>query len=374
MQKTPLAESHEKLGARMVDFAGWWMPVTYTSIQQEHTAVRTHIGLFDVSHMGRYFFSGPDHIKFVDHIITNHRAKIKAGAIRYALVLNEQGGIMDDVLVYSMGDEGTMLVVNAGNRESVSAWINVARKGFAVDFEDWSDDFSMIALQGPKSHELLAKISDVDVPNLGYYKFTRGNVLNEPDVMVSRTGYTGEDGFELIMENAKAASFWERLLELGSPFGIEPCGLGARDTLRLEAGMPLHGHEIAPDINPLEAGLKWAVKLKKEEFVGHEATRAIAKNGPAKALVGLEVAGKRIPRQHQKVTLDGIEVGEICSGTKGPWVEDIIATAYVPADKAKVGSKFQIAFPSRREGGKTVTADAVVVPMPFYTRPDKKKK
>jgi aminomethyltransferase len=374
-KETPLRAEHERMGARMVDFAGWLMPVTYTSIVEEHRRVRTKVGLFDVSHMGRYWFSGRDHIKFVDKIITNSRATMKPGQIRYSLILNGQGGILDDVLVYAAGDEGTLLVVNAGNRKVISDWIARERKGFVIDMNDMSEDYAMIAMQGPNSVDLLKRVSDVDTKALKYYRFTRGTVLGEPDVLVSRTGYTGEDGFELIMPTGKAETFWQELMNTGEDLHVGPAGLGARDTLRLEAGMPLHGNEIDDTINPLEAGLDWAVKLDKEDFVGKQATLDLKEKGIPQKLIGLNVAGKRIPRHNQKVIRDGKEVGKICSGTKAPWVDEIIATAYVPPHMAEIGMSFDIEFPSR--GTRTVkpgqnTQTALVVPTPFYKRPKKK--
>jgi aminomethyltransferase len=371
-RKTPLVEIHEGHKARMVDFAGWYMPVTYTSIVDEHKLVRTKVGLFDVSHMGRYWFHGPDHIRFIDHLLTNNRASMSPGQIRYSLVLNEQGGIIDDVLVYAAGDKDTMLVVNAGNRDAMTDWINRHKQGFDVEFDDRSDNSAMIAMQGPNSAELLSRVSDLDTAVLKYYRFTRGTVFGEPDVLVSRTGYTGEDGFELVMSNALAGHFWKELLKAGEDLGAAPAGLGARDTLRLEAGMPLHGNEIDPTINPLEAGLDWAVKLKKEDFIGRDATLKLLQDGLTRRLVGLNVSGKRIPRHGQDLLQDGEVVGTICSGTKSPWLDEIIATAYVPASQVAVGTKYEVSFPSK--AGKSGSNDqaAFVVPLPFYTRPGKR--
>jgi aminomethyltransferase len=374
MRETPLRAEHEKLGARMVDFAGWYMPVTYTNIMEEHKRVRTKVGLFDVSHMGRYWFGGRDHMRLIDRIITNDRASMKPGQIRYSLILNGQGGILDDVLVYSFGDEGTMLVVNAGNRDVIWKWIERERKGFVVDVTDMSDDYAMIAMQGPESVALLNKISDVDTKALKYYRCTRGTTLGDPEVIVSRTGYTGEDGFELIMPSNKAAHFWRELMNVGAGLGVGPAGLGARDTLRLEAGMPLHGHEIDDTINPLEAGLDWAVKLDKEDFIGKQATLDMKEKGLPQKLVGLHIAGKRIPRQGQEVIRDGKVVGKICSGTRAPWLDEIIATAFVPANATAVGTTYHVDFPAKGtravKRGETMQT-ALVVPLPFYKRPGK---
>jgi aminomethyltransferase len=373
--ETPLKDEHVKLGARMVDFAGWYMPVTYTNIMEEHRRVRTKVGLFDVSHMGRFWIGGRDHIKFTDKVITNDRATMKPGQIRYSLVCNGLGGVLDDVLVYSAGDEFTMFVVNAGNRAKIWSWFERERKGFVVDIKDMSEDYAMIAMQGPESVALLNKVSSVDTKALKYYRFTRGTVFGEVDTIVSRTGYTGEDGFELIMPAAKATHFWRELLNVGSTLGAGPAGLGCRDTLRLEAGMPLYGHELEENINPLEAGLDWAVKLDKPDFIGKGPMVESREKGLAQKLVGLNIAGKRIPRQGQAVLKDGKPVGKIASGTKSPWLDDIIATAFVPAAMASVGSSFTIEFPGK--GTRSMKPDemqqkALVVPLPFYTRPGKK--
>ncbi|MCC6464216.1 MAG: glycine cleavage system aminomethyltransferase GcvT [Planctomycetes bacterium] len=377
MRETPLKLEHEALGARMVDFAGWYMPVTYTNIKEEHLRVRTKVGLFDVSHMGRFWLSGRDHIKLTDKIITNSRADMKPGQIRYSLVLNGQGGALDDILVYGAGDEGTLLVVNAGNRQKIWEWIARERKGFVCDVSDMSDDYAMIAMQGPESVALLNKISDVDTKALKYYRFTRGSVLGQPDVLVSRTGYTGEDGFEVIMGKEHAARFWREMLNVGKSLGAGPAGLGCRDTLRLEAGMPLYGHELEEGVNPLEAGLDWAVRLDKSDFVGKQATQDLVSGGLKTRLVGLNVEGKRIPRQGQEVYRDGKVVGKIASGTLSPWLDVVIATAFVPASASSVGTVFEIEFGAKGTRAVKPGANrqkAFVVPLPFYTRPEKKKK
>ncbi len=365
MKETPLKAEHEKLGARMVDFAGWYMPVSYSTIKEEHQRVRTKMGLFDVSHMGRYMLTGKDHIRFTDKVITNSRADMKPGQIRYSLVCNGVGGALDDVLVYSGGDEFTFFVVNAGNRDKIWSWFERERKGFAVDISDLSDKYAMIAMQGPKSEEILRKISNLDVNALKYYRFTRATVLGEAEVLVSRTGYTGEDGFELIMSNGNAVKFWREILGVGASLGAGPAGLGARDTLRLEAGMPLYGHELDETVNPLEAGLEWAVRLDKADFIGKAAMEEQKKKGLKQKLVGMNVGGKRIPRQGQEVFKDGKVVGKIASGTQGLWVESVIATAYVPPTLSAVGTKLQVKF-------KEDSYDAIVVPLPFYKRPGKK--
>jgi aminomethyltransferase len=300
---------------------------------------------------------------------------MKPGQIRYSLILNGEGGILDDVLVYGAGAEATLLVVNAGNRDTIWNWIEQKRRGFEVEVHDMSADYAMIAMQGPNSVKLMGKISDVDVEKLKYYRFTRGTVLGEQQVLVSRTGYTGEDGFELIMPSNQAARFWRELLNVGKLLDCGPAGLGCRDTLRLEAGMPLHGHEIDPTTNPLEAGRGWAVRLDKADFLGKHATEDLKNTGLRRKLVGLHVESKRIPRQGQDVFKDGEAVGKICSGTLAPYLDEVIATAYVPATGAEPGTQYDLKFKSAgtrkmERGG--ADYKAFVVPLPFYKRPGKK--
>ncbi len=363
MHRSPLEEAHEALGARMVPFAGWRMPVQYGSILEEVRTVRERVGLFDLSHMGRFRVSGPEATEALQKVLTNDVAAIKKGAIRYALITKEDGGVLDDVLCYrdpERGDE-LFLVVNAANRERDLEWLRTMTGGMEARIEDRTFELAMIALQGRASLQALSGISgNLDLEGLGYYKWTRGEVAGVP-CEVSRTGYTGEDGFEIYYPADQAVKVWEAVLEAGKEFGIRPIGLGARDTLRLEAGMALYGHELSEEINPLEAGLSWAVRLKTD-FIGRDALLEVKEKGPARKLVGLVTSGKRVPRQGYPVLLEDTEVGFVASGNYSPTLDRNIATAFVRASLAEAGAS--LAVQARKD-----RLDAEVVPLPFYKRP-----
>lgn len=382
MRETPFARLHEAHGARMVDFAGWNMPVQYTSIVEEHLNVRSACGLFDVSHMGRIMITGPQHIAFTDKVATNARAGMRKKQVRYNLICNNEGTILDDVLITaSAGDEsasasaaemdanpvsaltvgGTMIVCNAGNHPKIAAWLKEQCAGFDVRIDDITESYAMLALQGPNSQDILQPLSDVDLAKIKYYRSAVGTVCGIADVIVSRTGYTGEDGFELIFPASEGDKVFNALLDAGKDKGLKPTGLGARDTLRLEAGMPLYGHEIDDTVNPLEAGLNWAVKLDKD-FNGKSVLAQVAAEGPARKLVGLIVDSKRIARQHMKVLYQGAPVGEIASGTKSPTLDKVIATALIPSSVARSTESVEIEF----KPGKTESAQ--IVELPFYKR------
>ncbi|PIE22168.1 MAG: glycine cleavage system protein T [Planctomycetota bacterium] len=363
MRETPLKEQHEKAGARMVPFGGWNMPVQYRSILEEARHVRAKVGLFDLCHMGRVRVEGPEAEAFLQLIITNDVTKIPSGAIRYACLTKEDGGVIDDVLVYrDPAAEGEFFVViNASNRERDLAWMNQHAQGFDCVVRDLSDEMAMIALQGPASEKVLQKLTDYDLSSLGYYKWCHPQV-DGLDVSVSRTGYTGEDGFEIYYPVSEAARLWDRLLEVGQEEEeLLPIGLGARDTLRLEAGMALYGHELSDDINPLEAGLQWAVRLKTE-FIGRDALQKVKDEGPARKLIGLVTESRRVPRHGYRVLHNGEDVGHIASGSFSPVRDCNIATAFVRSDLAEEGTelKFQI-----RPGSEET---ATIVALPFYKR------
>lgn len=359
MLKTPLNEWHHQHGGRMVDFAGWEMPVMYESINEEHTAVREQVGLFDISHMGRLKFTGADAERFLDHLLTNDVTKLKVGQIRYSLVCNPQGGILDDVLVYRLPSH-YLLVVNASNREKIIAWIENHRQGFHVTVEDQTASQAMIAIQGPKALELLGPLVSVDLTKFKYYTGQEAVIDGTPG-LVTRTGYTGEDGFEVILPPDKAAALWEKLLQNGQPLGVRAVGLGARDTLRLEAAMPLYGHELNEQIDPLTAGLQFGVKLNAEEFIGRKALQGIALKENLPQRVGLELEGKRIAREGAKVLAGGQEIGEVTSGTFSPTLQKSIAMAYVPREHSELGTALQVDIRGKQHPAK-------VVPLPFYKR------
>ncbi len=348
---------HVAHGGRMVDFAGWEMPVQYSSIVPEHHAVRRAAGLFDIAHMGRLKFTGPDAAKFLDYLVTNDVPSLAVGQIKYALVTNETGGILDDVLVYRQID-GYLLVVNASNRQKILGWIETHRGGFQVTVEDQTVAQFMLALQGPKAQVLLEPLVDVDLAHIKYYFGAPASVLGEP-AFVSRTGYTGEDGFEVIIPAAKALALWEALIASGTPVGLLPAGLGCRDTLRLEAGMPLYGHELSETIDPFTAGLAFGVRLDAGDFIGRTALISAKANSDRLRRVGLELASKRIAREGALVFAGNEQVGRVTSGTFSPTLEKSIAMAYVPAAQAAVGTILTIDIRGQREAAK-------VVKLPFY--------
>ncbi|MBI3822113.1 MAG: glycine cleavage system aminomethyltransferase GcvT [Planctomycetes bacterium] len=355
-QRTVLHDWHAAHGGRMVDFGGWDMPVQYTTIIDEHTAVRSAAGLFDVSHMGRLSFGGPDTLQLIQKIYTNNAATMKDGQVRYGLVCNDNGGIKDDVLVYRW-PYGYAMVVNASNRAKIVDWINASKGPLDVKMDDQTLSTCMIAVQGPKAMAMCAKLTELDPSTLAYYYAAPTRYRNQPCV-ISRTGYTGEDGVEIMIANAFGVQLWEDLLQRGG----KPCGLGARDTLRLEAAMPLYGHELSEDIDPFQAGLSWAVKLDKGDFRGKEALVRRKSDATLRVRVGLELKGKRIAREGAIVKANGKQIGTVTSGTHSPTFARPIAMAYVDPAYQKIGTPLAIDIRGNDE-------EAVVVPMPFYKRP-----
>jgi aminomethyltransferase len=359
MLKTPLHEWHVARGARMVDFAGWEMPIQYTSITGEHHAVRRAAGLFDIAHMGRIRFTGPDACRCLDHLLTNNVAALKPGQVRYSLVCNEAGGILDDVLVYRC-DSYYLLVVNASNREKIVGWIDRHKSGFDILVEDMTFDWSMVALQGPRALEILAPITETDLAGMKYYTAVE-TIVNGETSIVSRTGYTGEDGFEIMLPAAEEPPLCDRLMADGAGVGLVPCGLGCRDTLRLEAAMPLYGHEMDESMDPLTAGLGFGVKLDAADFIGKEALVKIKANPADRQRVGLKLAGRRIAREGSGIFSGATEVGRVTSGTFSPTLEASIAMGYVPKVLAAEGTALEVDIRGKREGAK-------VVALPFYRR------
>jgi aminomethyltransferase len=354
--RTPLYDWHVAHGGRMVEFAGWDMPIQYTTIADEHTAVRTAAGLFDISHMGRLSFAGPDALALIQHVWTNDAASMADGQVRYGLVCNAAGGIRDDVLVYRW-PYGWSMVVNASNRPKIVGWLAEQKGGRRVEVSDRTADTCMIAVQGPKAVALCRGLTDADAGALAYYHATPTRCLGAQCV-VSRTGYTGEDGLELMVPAAHGPAVWQELVKRGA----KPCGLGARDTLRLEAAMPLYGHELSEEIDPLQAGLGWAVKLQKGDFVGRAALERRKGDRSRPVRVGLELEGKRSAREGAKVVSGGHGVGRVTSGTFTPTVQKALAMAYVEPAHAAVGTKVQVDVRGKLEAAR-------VVPLPFYRRP-----
>ncbi len=351
--RTSLYAWHAGRKAKIVDFAGWDMPVIYTSIGQEHAAARTAAGAFDISHMGRLRFAGPDAAKFLDHVLTNRVGNLAPNQSRYALVLNEAGGTKDDVIVTRRPDHH-LLVVNASNRLKLLAWFAEHAAGFQCTLADETLDTAMIAVQGPKAVGIAETLLGVSFADLKYFH-ARDVAFGGAPALASRSGYTGEDGIELILPAALAEAAWTKILALGA----EPVGLGARDTLRLEAGMPLYGHELTEELDPLQAGLGWAVKAADKDFVGKAALLARPAGRPVR--VGLKVSDRRIPREGFAVTLAGQPIGHVASGTHSPTLGAPIAMAFVAPAAAAAGTALAIDI-------RGTPAPAAVVPLPFYKR------
>ncbi len=374
--RTPLFDWHVAHRARIVDFAGWAMPVQYTSIIDEHTATRTAVAITDISHMGRLRFEGPGAAVFLAEMLTRRVADMELGQIRYSLVTNDEGGILDDVLVGyyhdSYGQPFYVVVVNAGNRRKVVGWIHshlpperAEVPGREVIFTDLSRLWAMFAIQGPKSVDVLQPLVNIDLQWMRYYRGTRVQLLHpgahRQGGIISRTGYTGEDGFELSVGAEIAPAIWQAIIDQGQPLGIVPCGLGARDTLRLEAGMPLYGHELSEQINPFEAGLGFACHLVGYDFPGRDALLRIQKTPLDRMRIGLEMSDGRVPRQGYPILRDGQRVGEVTSGTFSPTLKKPIAMGFVAPTAAEPGIELQIDLRGRPE-------PARVIELPFYSR------
>jgi len=377
LKKTPLNATHRALKAKMVDFGGWDMPVEYPAYKvgesgggliAEHLAVRTAVGLFDVSHMGEIQFRGPGALAAVQHITMNDASRLKDGQAHYSALLTPAGAFVDDILVHRLGPNDYLLVVNAGTKDTDLAWIRKQVGTFpSIHISDYSAYYSQLALQGPKALATLAKLTKTDLAALKNYWFTWGTVAGVPNVLIARTGYSGEDGFELYLpaDEPTTVKVWNELLAAGQEFGIRPCGLGARNTLRLEAGMALYGHEISDSINVFEGNLDRWLKLDKGSFIGRDALLAVqASGGPARKVVALEMVERGIARDGYSVlSSDGERIGAITSGSPAPFLKTNIAFALVPA--AVAASKEDVLVQIRPNQ----TARACQVPAPFYKRP-----
>ncbi len=358
--ETPLHGWHQANGGRLVEFGGWSMPVQYTTIVDEHKAVRERVGLFDISHMGRLTFDGPDVLDWLERATTNHVGKLADLQIQYSLLATDSGGVIDDILVYRQ-PFAYFVVCNASNRGPVKARFEQLREGASGNFVDRTVDTAMIAVQGPKALETLQPLFDQPLGPLPYYYLSMGRIAGGLNAVISRTGYTGEDGFEIIVAAKGAVDLWNALCKSGEPHGIQACGLAARDTLRLEAAMPLYGHELSESINPYAAGVGWAVKLDKGEFAGKSALTSY-KAAPGLARVGLKLEAKRIARQGAVVSSGAKQVGEVTSGTFSPTLHASLAMALVDPAAAAVGAPLTVDVRGHRE-------PAHVVKLPFYKRP-----
>lgn len=359
-KRTPLHACHLEAGARMVDFAGWDMPVQYVGVIEEHRAVRTAAGLFDVSHMGEIRVRGAEAEALLQRLTPNDVTKLVPGRAHYSGFLTERGTYVDDLLIYRLASDDFLVVVNASNAEKDFAWISERSQGADAEVTDVGASYALLALQGPKALAILEPLATSGVAALRYYGFLQGEVDGVP-ALISRTGYTGEDGVELYVPPDAAAGLWRRLLEVGAVHGLQPAGLGARDTLRLEAAMALYGHEIDDGTTPFEAGLDWVVKLDKGEFLGRDALVAQKVAGVPRRLVGFEVEGRGIARQGHGVLADGSAVGAVTSGTWSPTFEKALGLAYVPQALGEMGAPLAIDVRGRALAAK-------VVPTPFYRR------
>jgi aminomethyltransferase len=360
-KKTPLNARHRSLGARMVEFGGWDMPVEYSGIVDEHLAVRTRAGLFDVSHMGEIEIAGSDALKAVQHITTNDASKLALNQAQYSALTTPDGTFVDDVLTYRMANDHFMLVVNASNIIKDFNWIaqHIAGVGDAVAVNS-SSRYALLALQGPAARDVLQTLTAVPLGDIKYYWFTTGEVAGVAGT-ISRTGYTGEDGFEVFVPPAAAERVWDAILRAGKDAGVIPAGLGARDTLRLEAAMRLYGNDMDETTTVLEADLGWIVGWKKEEFVGADVLRRQRQQGIPRKLVGFEMLDRAIARHGYDVHVDGRKAGVVTSGTQTPYLKKAIGMAYLPIDRTAPGTEFEVEIRGRR-------ARARVAPMPFYKR------
>ena len=365
MKLTTLNGAHKKLGAKMVSFAGFEMPLWYKSATKEHMAVREKVGLFDVSHMGEVFVKGPEAEKFLNHITCNDVAKLQPGRIHYNVLMTPKGSFVDDLLIYKRADNDYLVVVNASNKDKDYACMLEQSGRFDVALDDLTDLYTQIAVQGPKAQELLQGLTDADLSTIKYYRFVEAKVLGI-DAIVSRTGYTGEDGFEIYFKGgvAEAEKIWFTLLEKGEPLGVTPCGLAARDSLRLEAKMPLYGNDIGDTTTVLEADLGWIVKLDKGDFVGRSVLEQQHREGVGKLLVGFEMVDEAIPRPHGDIFLkleDQESVSFATSAGYMPFIKRNIGMAYLPIAASAVGTEIWVEIHKEKKRAK-------VVPTPFYSR------
>ncbi|HEY4384090.1 MAG TPA: glycine cleavage system aminomethyltransferase GcvT [Ktedonobacteraceae bacterium] len=362
LKRTPLYERHKALGARLVEFGGWEMPVQYSSILQEHQAVRTQAGLFDVCHMGEFKVEGAGALAFLQYLVPNDVSRLSLQQALYTQLCTPAGITLDDLLIYHLADEHYMLVVNAANIAKDLAWVQQQASNFPdVTVTDQSEKTALLALQGPQALNILQPLTAVPLATIRYYHSASGQVSGI-DCLISRTGYTGEDGFELYCAAEKVVQLWQALLAAGQPQGLVPTGLGARDTLRLEAGLCLYGHELDEQTNPLEAKLGWTVKLNKGDFIGRDALQQIKQQGPARLIVGIELLDRGVPRGGYAIYDGEQQIGTLTSGAPGPTVKKNIGIGYVPALYAQIGQSVQIDIRGKRLA-------AQVVALPFYKRP-----
>jgi aminomethyltransferase len=363
MKTTKFCGNHKAHGARMIEFFGWEMPVEYSGVIEEHLAVRTRAGLFDVSHMGEIIVEGPDALAFVQHLTPNDAGRLGINQAQYTALTTPEGTFVDDMLVYCLSADRFLLVVNAANSDKDFAWVDAHRSGFKVKVENASDRYSQLALQGPQAETILQPLTDIPLAELKSFWGALGRVAGL-DALVSRTGYTGEDGFEIYTTSPEPRALWDEIISRGKEHGLLPVGLGARDTLRLEAKLMLYGNDIDETTSVLEADLKWIVKFKKGDFLGRGALEKQLADGLKRKIVGFELVDRGVPRPHYPVFAGGQPAGQVTSGTFAPYLKKSIGLTYLPIELTEAGSEIEIAIRDRR-------AKAKVVPTPFYKRGQK---
>jgi aminomethyltransferase len=367
IRKTALNAVHRKLGAKMVDFNGWEMPVEYSGILAEHTAVRIAVGIFDVSHMGDIRVAGSEALAAIQHISMNDASRLAVGQAQYSAMLYPQGTFVDDIIVHRLAEQEYLIVINAGTREKDFHWVRDNTRQFDCVVENLSDEFTQIAIQGPRGVDVLQRLTDADLSAVKFYWVTRGTVCGLKNILIARTGYTGEDGFEIYIpsDEETSARVWGEILDVGKEFGILPCGLGARNTLRLESRLPLYGHEISDTINVWEAGLDRFCKMEKPEFIGRQALEQAKAANLKRTLVGLAMVERGIARDGYRILNSSNQhIGYVTSGSYAPFLKKNIALAYIPLELSAVGTEVLVEI--RNQGVK-----AQVVPTPFYKRPKK---
>ncbi|KYZ75863.1 glycine cleavage system protein T [Anaerosporomusa subterranea] len=363
-KQTPLYETHVRYGGKIVEFGGWLLPVQYSGIKEEHHAVRTKAGLFDVSHMGEVLVSGPDALAFLQKLVTNDVAKLQINQILYTPMCYLDGGTVDDLLVYKQADNEYLLVINAANIEKDWQWMQENVKGFEATLTNLSDATAQLALQGPLAETILAKLTDAPLAEIKYYWFMPEVSVAGKTVLVSRTGYTGEDGFEIYCKPEDASFLWEAIMEAGRPFGLLPAGLGCRDTLRFEACLPLYGHELSATMSPIEAGIGFFVKLDKGDFNGREVLQEQKTNGTKRKIVGFVMVDRGIARAEYPVLAAGVHIGVVTTGSYTPTLNKNLGLALIQADYAKIGQTIEIDI-----RGKQLSAE--IIAKPFYKREGK---
>ncbi|MEG0774972.1 glycine cleavage system aminomethyltransferase GcvT [Clostridium sp.] len=360
-KRTHLYNAHEKYGGKLIDFAGWVLPVQYKGILEEHEAVRNHAGLFDVSHMGEVDATGEEAFEFVQNLVTNDISVLEDNQILYTFMCYPSGGVVDDLLVYRFNENHYYLVINAGNIDKDFKWMQDNKEPFKVDLKNISDDVSQVALQGPKAQEILQLLTDVDLNEIKFFYCKRDVNIAGMSCLVSRTGYTGEDGFEIYTSNENIENLWNSLLNIGKDLGLKPTGLGCRDTLRFEATLPLYGHEINEEITPLEAGFGYFVKLKKEHFIGKDALVKQKEEGLSRKLVGFQMKERGIPRQGYEVFASGEKIGFVTTGYMSPTLKKNIGLALIDAKYSELGTEIEIIIRNK-------SVKAEVISKKFYTK------